>query len=114
MPGLPWKRSNSNAEPPVSSYLPTHPVDDTLLPEVEDEGFAGMFRDLPRPARVTAMVLPLLLLIFVGWGVTRLVSRAAAAARPEPEVALSEGRSITPSETGDATGAIVATMEPTR
>jgi hypothetical protein len=109
MPLPPQKPGKTTPELRVSSYLPAHTVDDTLLPEVEDEGFAGMLRDLPRVARAGVVVLPLLLFIFLGWGVSRVLGEPSA---DGSGLALHEGRTATPSLIGIAPQAILATVEP--
>lgn len=99
MPKLPWKRGDATSEPPpLSSYLPTQPVDYTALPIVEDESPGARFRRLSPIARIGVVVLPLLVVGLVVWGVRILTAPTPVPPPPPPVITLGDARAVSPAE----------------
>lgn len=109
MPKLPWKRGDANGEPPpLSSYLPTQPVDYTALPIVEDESIGARFRRLGPIARIGVIVFPLLFIGLAVWGMMILTAPGPMKTPLRPEVTLGDVRAVNPNEiTVDGTTANV-------
>jgi hypothetical protein len=97
MPKLPFKRKTTDDGSSINAYLPTHMIDYTSLPPIDEDTPMMKFRRLPVVARLGMVLLPLLLLAGAGWGVYQYLlppAPVAAELPPPPTLSITSARVV--------------------
>jgi hypothetical protein len=98
MPKLPFKRKAADDENSLSAYIPAHMVDYTSLPPIEEDSALTRFKRQPLIVRLGAVLLPLLLLVGIGWTAWQYLGAepTEAVAPPKPVVTIDSATVVSP------------------